>query len=643
MTDVFKIGVTVSLINHATFGLAQLARDFSRTDVEAKRLEATFRSIKTLTLAGGALVGAGALGIKALETTYEAAKKYTQAFAGFKAIGLGDAINADANKFAQGTRVMGASATDLIKIMADLHTVTGNYDYAKKLTPLIARMEYANKAIYGDDVNFNSKQAGDLERVIEQRGGFRTPEEMMLQANYMQHVISGTRGRVMPSQYLAYQKTGGVAASLQGNDEFYYQMEPLIQEMGGSRVGTGIMSAYQNLGQGRTTKRAVDELARLGLITGPKHDFSKLSADQAAEIFGSKDMDPEVRKHFVELSKSGQLVQMRPGAIAGGDMVARNPMEFLQKILLPALKAHGFVTDDAIINEIGTLFTNRTAAAIYTRLFQQQDKIAKNIGVNRGALGIDDLQKEADNTPQGQEIRAEAAWENLRIQLGLKIIPLVVPMIGKLADALESLALFANKNPNFTTALMGTAVALTALATVGGSLLLARAGWDAAITFLGLLARAGGAATGAAGAGSALGVGGGLGIGAGLAAALPLALSGDVAQGSGLKPGQLSTGARLSLWSKKNLGFDVNFGANDAELNNSQNRPSGSIDDAMNRVHQSIKELGDRIEGMSVTLNGRVVGSVMSDSIADTLNKPLSGGGAFDSRMSYPPPVGAAP
>jgi hypothetical protein len=453
MIESFKIGITVGLINHASGALALLGRDLSRADGSAQKLEASLKRIQMMTFGGAALAGAGFLGIKGIESTYEAAKTYEQAFARFQALNLGVSVNSDADKFAQSTRIMGASATDLITTLTDLHTVMGDFNNAKAVAPLIAKMEFANKAVFDKaGVKFDQKQALDLAKVIELRGGFRSSDEMMLQADFSQHVMSGTGGRVMPSDYLSFLGTGGVPARLQSNDVFYYQMEPLIQAMkgGGSAVGAGLRAAYQNLGQGRTTTRSAKELERLDLL----------------------------KPNMVEYDKIGRVKQIKPGGVKGGDLVGSDPMEFLKTVLLPAFAAHGITSDKDIINEFATVFSNPRAAALYSTLFQQMDKIDKNMAINRKAAGITDLEKQAENTPAGVEIKAEKAWENLRIQLGLKIIPLVVPMIDKLANGLQFLAGVAERHPTATAWIMGTAGALSVLALAGGSALLVAAGFS---------------------------------------------------------------------------------------------------------------------------------------------------------------------
>lgn len=267
MTEAYKVGITIALTNQVSRGLMLIQGDLARTDAKAKQLHATLRQIKLLGVGGAILGGAGYAGLHALGKTIEAAKEYQQALAQFKSLNLGDAINSQADKFARGSSVIGASATDLMKTTRDLTTVLGDFGLAKQLAPGFSQLKFANQAVYGGHgMDFSENQLRSLEKIIEMKGGFKSPRDFLDQASMMQQVIAGTGGMVKPSDYLNFIKTAGVAGRLLDNKSFYYGMEPLIQEMGGNRVGTGLMSAYNNLAQGRSTVRASTELMRLGLI-----------------------------------------------------------------------------------------------------------------------------------------------------------------------------------------------------------------------------------------------------------------------------------------------------------------------------------------------------------------------------------------
>ena len=211
----------------------------------------------------------------------------------------------------------------------DLTTVLGDFGLAKQLAPGFAQLKFANQAVYGGHgMDFSENQLRSLEKIIEMKGGFKSPGDFLGQASMMQQVIAGTGGMVKPSDYLAFIKTAGVAGRLLDNKSFYYGMEPLIQEMGGNRVGTGLMSAYNNLAQGRSTVRAATELMKLGLL------------------------DPSM----VDYTKIGTIKQVRPGALKDTAGFGSNPYQWMQEMLLPAMRARGITSEQGVLQEMGVHF-----------------------------------------------------------------------------------------------------------------------------------------------------------------------------------------------------------------------------------------------------------------------------------------------
>ena len=88
----------------------------------------------------------------------------------------------------------------------------------------------------------------DMLKVIELRGG--TGEQENFKPG--RHRAKGHHRHGWPRRPEEWLNMidGGVAAKGLKDDAFYYQMEPMVQEMGGDRVGTSLMSAYQNMYQG---------------------------------------------------------------------------------------------------------------------------------------------------------------------------------------------------------------------------------------------------------------------------------------------------------------------------------------------------------------------------------------------------------
>lgn len=610
MIEAFKVGITIALMNRASGVLGLIAKDFSRTDAQAQRFKRSLKEIGMLTIGGGVLAGVGMAGLGVVHGWVNAATDYEQAYARFQALNLGNAVNHDADKFAQATALMGVSATDLMTTVTDLHTVFGRYDHARAMAPLIAQMEFANKAVYGDATKFNNAQALSMGKVIEMRGGFKSEADMKAQADFMQKVMAGTGGRVMPSDYLAFLKTSGVAGRLQDTKAFYLQMEPLIQEMGGSRVGTALMSAYNNLGQGRTTVRTARELMRLGLV------------------------DPKM----VEFNKLGQLNRIKPGGVAGGDLVAADPLRFLREILLPAFAKKGISGEKSILNEIATIFTNRTAASLFSLIYLQAAKIDKNMAVTSKAKGVNALIAQGQNTPMGLQLRAEKAWENFRIQLGLKVLPIVLPLIEKLANGLQYLASAAEKHPTLTK--------WFALSFLGLSALLVVIGGIAAVA--GSIMLLGAAVGGGIAASTALvitGIAAGLTLlGAAIVAWWPqisnfFKMIGNLA-GKAWKWAWTDPLENLRKTMRQAAGITPD-GKHDARMAGAPPRPpavptkaataAGGVQVSKNDLANAVKTA---LNGTSVQMDGKQVGRIVTAHQGDAATAPATGPSRQDTRMS---------
>ncbi len=450
MTEGYKVGITIALNNQVSKGLMLIAGQMGRTNAQALQLKTTLNQIKMLGIGGAIMGGVGYAGLHALGKTIDAAKEYQQAFAQFKSLNLGDNIDSQANKFARSSSVIGASATDLMTTLRDLTAVFGGKDInmPRQLASGLAQLKYANQAVYGGKgIDFNETQLRNLERIVEMKGGFKSPQDFLAQAGMMQQVIAGTGGLVKPSDYLNFIKTSGVSGRLLTDKSFYYGMEPLIQEMGGNRVGTGLMSAYNNLAQGRSTVRASTELMKLGLI------------------------DP----NMVEYTKIGTIKQVRPGALKDTAGFGANPYQWMQDTLLPAMRAKGINSEQGVLQEMGVLFGNRTASSLFSLMFLQQEKIAKNMKLSEGAMSTDEMVKLARSSPQGAEMALGKSWENLKIAAGEALLPIIIPALNGLAAVLRFIAREAAAHPYLFNSLIYGFAGLSAALLFSGAVLTLKA------------------------------------------------------------------------------------------------------------------------------------------------------------------------
>lgn len=359
-------------------------------------------------------------------------------------LGLGKEATKEAVQYAKAMKTFGTSTLDNLQLVRDGVTAFADVHHAQMVAPTLAKMKFANEAMYGDSGAENEKKFMDMLKVIEMRNGLKSEKAFHEQANIIQQVITATGGRVQAEEWLNVIKTGGIAAKGIDNKAFYYKLEPLVQEMGGFRVGTAMMSAYQNVYQGRTTKRAANNMMNLGLIADP----SKLKHD-----------------------KAGQISFLDVGAIKGADLFKKDQFAWMEQVLVPQLKAKGITKEGDIIDAMGSIFTNRTASNLFAQMYMQRDQIHKNARLNAGADNIDQLNSKAMGTTTGKEIEAKANLHDAYLRFGTTILPIYTKAIETATIALQGFNGWMERNPTLAKMLgVGLLGIAASLVVIGGAL-----------------------------------------------------------------------------------------------------------------------------------------------------------------------------
>jgi len=422
-----------------------LAGDFAKTEAQATLLQKRINSIKNDALKGGIMLGAGVGMLSLFKAPLEEAKKFQTETAKFASLGFGDKVTSQAVKFATGMQTVGSSARDNLTLLSDAMAVFKNLEHAEFAAPIMAKMKFANEAVFGQKGGEHSTKFMDMLKVIEFRGGLSSEKEFATQANFVQQVISGSRNRVDATQLLQALKTGGVGLSQRSNKDFYLGAEPLIQEFGGQRYGTGAMSIYQNLVQSRGTITAQQELYRLGLLDKDKVSFNNL----------------------------GMLKKAMPGSFVGSGVLEKEgELALLEKVLLPAFAAKGITSDEGIIREIGMIVGNRTGSSLLSRIYQQRATIKTQSAANMNAENIDQLSARAGGTMQGKQIDLHAKFQTLMLSLGTAVLPLAIGALEKLIPMVKGLTNWVDNNRGAVKLLSGAFIALAGGLMIRGSILL---------------------------------------------------------------------------------------------------------------------------------------------------------------------------
>lgn len=445
-----------SNITTTTAAMQAQTRQLEAMSEREKRLAAARGKMQAMQgVAGGMAIGgyaARSTGMHALtdmRETLDEAKKMTNERARITALGLGDVATRDAEKYARAMKQMGVSTSDNMTLIRDALSIFADEHHAQMVMPTLAKMKFANEALFGaEDAHANEEKFMNMLKVIELRGGTKDEATFKNEANMVQKVLSATGGRVGGDEWRNFIQTGGVAAKQMRQDAFYYQMEPLIQEMGGHGVGTGLMSAYSNVYQGKTTVRAAQEMMNLGLVD----------------------------KKNVEYNKIGMIKRIKPGALLGGDLFKASPLEWLEKVLLPKMAAKGITDPDRVKDMISTIFTNRTAANLFSTMYMQREQIHKNERLNTGAYGIDDAARLGAEQTQGKELDALAKVREVKREIGERIAPLYNAGLDKTRELLASIITLIQNHSAAAKVVLSVVAALAALLVVMGTLTIALAG-----------------------------------------------------------------------------------------------------------------------------------------------------------------------
>lgn len=392
---------------------------------------------------GAAMTGAGAL--YAMRKPIDESKRVDVEQNRIMSLGMGKEATEEALAYAHAMKTFGTSTLDNLTLVRDGVTAFADVHHAKMVAPMLAKMKFANEAMFGNEHGAeNEKKFMDMLKVIEMRNGLKSEKAFSQQANMIQQVITATGGRVQAEEWLNLIKTGGIAAKGADNKAFYYTLEPLVQEMGGFRVGTAMMSAYQNLYQGRTTQRAARNLEKFGLIG-----------------------DPSKVRH----NKTGDLSYLDIGAIKEADLFKRDQFSWMEKVLLPSLAEKGITERGQVLDAIGAMFSNRTASMLFSNMYDQRENIHKNMRLNEGAYNIDQLNEQAKGSTTGKELEAKAKLHDAYLKFGTVILPVYTRAIEIATGALQHFTGWMERNPTLAKALgIGLLGIAASLVVIGGAL-----------------------------------------------------------------------------------------------------------------------------------------------------------------------------
>lgn len=397
----------------------------------------------------GASVAGAATGAPMMKSINQA-KDYEQQVSQFRALGVGDKKLDEALAFAKSINVQGLSQLDKLKLLKETFTITRDMHHAEEIAPVLAKMKVGIESVmarrgHGEGHGEIAEQMlMDLVKTTELRGSLKSPEAFKQAVDNATKAYVASGGTVKPEDFLNAIKTGSIAAKQLGDDSFYFGLLHTMQEMGGFRAGTGLMSAYTNWVQGRTTQQAGEDLVKAGLI------------------------DPK----SVKYGKTGHVTKVLGDSLNKVELYKTDPFEYLMKEVVPKINPDGKLNDQEVISKIGQLFSSRKGGDLLASLYLERANIQKHRESAPKAYGVDSLYDEGMRMTQGKEMATLAKVRDLENEIGTKILPLYARALEWVADAADRVTKFMQENPGVAKAMaVGVGVLAATLLTIGPILL----------------------------------------------------------------------------------------------------------------------------------------------------------------------------
>ncbi|VWD56358.1 membrane protein [Burkholderia lata] len=352
--------------------------------------------------------------------------------------------SADAVKFARAQQAYGLSTIDNLSLMREsLSAVGGDEQRARVAMPVLEAMKFANEALFGkEDAKKNVDQFMGMVKVIDLRGGTKDDAAFGAEANIVQKMQTATGGKVSSDEWNNFADSGGAAAKKLRTDAFYYQMQPIIEKLGGKSAGAGLAALNGSALQGNATGAAAQRMMALGLV------------------------DPKLVQH----KTNGAITGLKPGALAGSAMLQASPFEWLEKVLLPKLAAKGITSPDKVKAELAKLFPDKAAGNLLTTMYDQREQIHDTERQSAAADGITGMRAKAADSTAGRELAVLAQVRDLKLEIGEKITPMYNAALDVTATVLEKIVKFVREHGTATRILATAFAGLGGVLTVVGTL-----------------------------------------------------------------------------------------------------------------------------------------------------------------------------
>ena len=444
MASVYDIAVKLHVASNHKEVLGSLLGMLGTTDAAVKRLVTSLGGMKgVLAGVGGALAFAGGVKAAAILIAHGDTLLHQQSLMMQAGMDQADIARATGQAWKTSQEAMGSNIADNMKSLRELRGVFG--DHIEVPMAHLTELTRAQQVIAALLPHHNADEdVFNMAKALEMKGVSMDPEHFDKLLNEMVKASIAMGGKINGGDFMSAMKFGRTAA-LGWDDKFMGSILPtLMQEFkgggglgasGAMGPGNALMSAFQEVVGGTMSNKVAAELHKMGLL--------------------------DMRK--VIKTKTGNIKGVGPGGVEGSAEFEANPYQWVQDVLVPALKAHGVITDDAMRQEISHLFGVRTAQQIISMFATQQQRFQKDAVIIAGAKPIDEAKKISDATDPTQIMKNfTQAWTNLLTALGEPLARAAIPVMQDLTAGLNAVSRAARDYPEIGTALEAIGLGIAA-------------------------------------------------------------------------------------------------------------------------------------------------------------------------------------
>jgi hypothetical protein len=355
--------------------------------------------------------GAYALGSASVKEAAEYQREQVQ----FSMFGMSAEQNAEAKRFSEQTKMLGASMIDKMRYMTESQGVfresgmSGDEALggAKLVAPILAKLHYAS-LLSGHEMGETEEKS--MLRFVETRGGLKDPKELAKIADMGFKVTMTSGGNVDWEQLRQAMTTGGIAAKSLSDEAMFAWAEPLIGELKGGRFGTGLRTAFNRMN---------------GIIKLPNQAYHEMER-----------MDLWDRNMVVE-NANGGIKSFKGNPLRHADEYATNPFKYYVDHVIPKYDKLG-LTPEQRNTENAILFGN-TGSMLFSTLEQQLPTILRSLPALNQAKGLDAATQATSQAVTGQMKEFDAAWSDFKVVFGTSALPAVTDMLKAGTSLLHTL------------------------------------------------------------------------------------------------------------------------------------------------------------------------------------------------------------